>query len=43
MLDIHLLRENPEAVRANLARRRAPERLDRRGLKLCGFATSDVA
>jgi len=28
MLDIHLLRENPEAVRANLARRRAPDRLE---------------
>src|SRR3990172_6390884 len=28
MLDIHLLRDNPEAVRANLARRRAPDRLE---------------
>ena len=28
MLDIRLIRENPEAVRANLARRRAPEKLE---------------
>src|SRR2546422_10522930 len=27
MLDIHLLRENPDVVRANLARRRAPDKL----------------
>ena len=28
MLDIRLLRENPEAVRANLARRRNPAKLE---------------
>ena len=28
MLDIRLIRENPDAVRANLARRRAPEKLE---------------
>src|SRR3989442_7454518 len=27
MLDIHAIRENPDAVRTNLARRRAPEKL----------------
>ena len=27
MLDIHAIRENPDAIRANLARRRAPEKL----------------